>query len=167
MYEKSIELLNKALGDEIAAILQYMYFHFHADDQGFDPLAALFRQTAIQEMLHAERIGERILFIKGEVRMAPSAEVELITDPRGMLAKAKALEADAIRSYNLAANECSANADSASKRLFEDLVMEEEVHLDQFEVQEENIARYGEQFLALQSIERSKSITTPGGAAPA
>ena len=43
MHEKSIELLNEALADELWSIHQYMYFHFHCDDQGFDPLAALFK----------------------------------------------------------------------------------------------------------------------------
>jgi len=161
MHEKSIELLNKAVADEILAIHQYMYFHFHADDQGYDPLAALFRQTAIEEMLHVERLAERILFLKGEVQMVVGGEVEKISDPRGMLAKAKSMEEGAIRMYNDFANQCAANADSASKRLFEDLVVDEERHFDQFEVQEDNLARFGEQFLALQSIERSKTLATP------
>ncbi len=45
--EISIDLLNKAVADELATIHQYMYFHFHLDDQGFSPLANLFRKTAI------------------------------------------------------------------------------------------------------------------------
>ena len=47
MYEKSIELLNKAVADELAAVHQYMYFHFHLDDQGYDLLAGLFKKNAI------------------------------------------------------------------------------------------------------------------------
>ncbi len=162
MHEKSVELLNTSLSEELQAIHQYMYFHFHADDQGYDPLAALFRQTAIEEMMHAERIAERILFLKGEVEMAVAAGVEKISDPREMLAKAKELEEGAVRAYNQRANECGANADSASKKLFEDLVLDEERHFDQFEVQEENIARFGLQFLALQSMERSRTLGAPG-----
>lgn len=61
MHEKSIVLLNKALGDELAAIHQYLYFHFHCDDQGYDLLAALFKRTAIQEMAHVEKLADRIL----------------------------------------------------------------------------------------------------------
>ncbi|MEZ5148574.1 MAG: ferritin-like domain-containing protein [Bacteroidales bacterium] len=41
MHDKSIDLLNRAIGDELAAVHQYMYFHFHCDDQGFDLLQAL------------------------------------------------------------------------------------------------------------------------------
>ncbi|MBV2095015.1 MAG: bacterioferritin, partial [Candidatus Thiodiazotropha sp. (ex Codakia orbicularis)] len=49
MYEKSIELLNQAVADELTAVHQYMYFHFHCDDQGIELLSALFKRTAIEE----------------------------------------------------------------------------------------------------------------------
>ena len=158
MKEKSIELLNKAVRDEILAVHQYMYFHFRCDDQGYDPLSALFRQTAIQEMTHVERLAERILFLKGEVEMIPGGVVAKIHSAREMLAAAKKMEEESARQYNLWANECAANADSATKKLFEALVEEEEVHFDQFETQEEHIRQFGEQYLALQSIERSKKV---------
>ncbi len=67
--KKSIELLNKAVGEELTAVHQYMYFHFHCDDQGgYDLLANLFKRTAIEEMKHVEDLAERILFLKGEVK---------------------------------------------------------------------------------------------------
>ena len=47
---KSIDLLNQAVGDELQAVHQYMYFHFHLDDQGFGPLALLYKRTAIEEI---------------------------------------------------------------------------------------------------------------------
>ena len=165
MHEASVGLLNQSLAEELQAIHQYMYFHFHADDQGYDPLAALLKQTAMEEMLHAERIAERILFLKGEVEMVVAAPVEKITGPQEMLAKANELEQGAILAYNQRANECGANADSASKRLFEDLVVDEERHFDQFETQEENIERFGLDFLALQSMERSRTLGQPGAQA--
>jgi bacterioferritin len=161
VYEKSIELLNRAVADEMTAVHQYMYFHFHCDDQGYDPLSALFRQTAIEEMIHVERLAERILFLKGEVEMVASGEVNKIHDVRKMLDKGKAMEQNSVRDYNLWANECGANADSASKQLFESLVADEERHFDQYDTQEEHIEKFGEQFLALQSIERSKNLAGP------
>jgi len=157
MHEKSIELLNKAIADELTAVHQYMYFHFHCDDQGYDLLAGLFRKTAIEEMLHIERLAERILFLKGEVEMTASAEVQKIHDVEGMLKLAAKMETDSARSYNLWANECSANADSVSKKLFEDLVVDEERHFDQYDTELDNMARFGDRYLALQSIERSKN----------
>ena len=73
---KSIELLNKAVADELATVHQYMYFHFHLDDQGFEPLSTLFKRTAITEMVHIEKLAERILFLKGDVEMVAGFAVE-------------------------------------------------------------------------------------------
>ena len=67
--KKSIELLNKAVADELSAVHQYMYFHFHCDDQGLDLLASIFKKTGIDEMKHVEKLAERILFLNGDVDM--------------------------------------------------------------------------------------------------
>lgn len=157
MHEKSIELLNKAVADELHAVHQYMYFHFHCDDQGYDLLALLFKKTAVQEMIHVERLAERILFLKGDVDMGVKAEINQIKDVKDMLKMAAQMEEDSAKEYNIWANECSANADSVSKKLFEELVMEEETHFDQYDTELENMAKFGENYLALQSIERSKN----------
>lgn len=157
MHEKSIELLNKAVADELHAVHQYMYFHFHCDDQGYDLLAMLFKKTAVQEMMHVERLAERILFLKGDVKMGVKAEVKQIRDVKEMLKMAAGMEEESAREYNVWANECSANADSVSKKLFEELVQEEETHFDQYDQELDNMAKFGENYLALQSIERSKS----------
>lgn len=157
MHEKSLELLNKAVADELSAVHQYMHFHFHCDDQGYDLLAGLFKQTAIEEMLHIERLAERILFLKGEVEMVASAEVEQIHEVEKMLQLARKMEQESATAYNQWANACSANADSVSKKLFEDLVADEERHFDQYDTELDNMDKFGERYLALQSIERSKS----------
>ena len=150
--EQSIELLNKSVADELAAVHQYMYFHFHLDDLGFMPLASLFKRTAIMEMGHVEALAERILFLKGDVQMATSAPVETITDPAKMLAKAIEMEQKSSSDYNRAAQTCGANADAVSKQLFERLVGDEEGHQDAFERQLDNIRRFGPNYLALQSF---------------
>lgn len=149
---KSIELLNKAVADELQAVHQYMYFHFHLADQGFGPLATLFKRIAIQEMGHVEVLAERILFLKGDVEMLVAGPVEKIKDPEAVLVKAMEMEDDGVRSYNAAALECGALADSASKQIFEQLVKDEEMHYDQYEKQRDNIQRFGPSYLALQSF---------------
>ncbi len=165
MYEKSIELLNRAVADELAAVHQYMYFHFHCEDQGYELLAGLFFATAIEEMQHIERCAERILFLGGEVEMKASSEVKKIHDVQAMLEMARKMEMQSVRDYNLWANECSANADSGSRQVFEGLVADEERHYDQYDTEMNNIAKFGERYLALQSIERSKNIAArPTGA---
>lgn len=160
MKEKSIELLNKAIGDELSAVHQYMYFHFHCDDQGYDLLASLFRKTAIEEMMHIELLAERILFLDGEVEMEASEKVNKVHDVKEMLEMAAEMEEASARDYNLWANECSANADSASKKIFESLVEDEEGHYDQFDDEIANMKKFGDNYLALQSIERSKNIAS-------
>jgi bacterioferritin len=160
MHEKSIELLNKAVADELSAVHQYMYFHFHCEDQGYDLLAGLFIKTAIEEMGHIERCAERILFLNGEVEMVASLEVEKIHDVRQMLEKGRKMEEDSTKDYNVWANECSVNADSASRKVFEDLVDDEERHFDQYDNEMENIDKFGERYLVLQSIERSKNLAS-------
>ncbi len=165
MKEKSIELLNKAVADELSAVHQYMYFHFHCDDRGFDLLANLFRKTAIEEMMHIELLAERILFLKGEVEMKASDDVKKIHDVREMLTLARSMEENSANDYNHWANECAQNADSASKKLFEQLVDDEERHFDQYDVELENLDKFGDNYLALQSIERSKSQSSSTGKA--
>lgn len=164
MKEKSIELLNKAVADELTAVHQYMYFHFHCDDQGYDLLANLFKRTAIEEMIHIEKLAERILFLKGEVEMIVSGKVKKIHEIRKMLELAAEMETSSANDYNKWANECSANADSVSKKLFESLVEDEERHFDQYDVEMENLSRFGDNYLALQSIERSKNVGSGGAA---
>ncbi|MGD2035343.1 MAG: bacterioferritin [Bacteroidales bacterium] len=160
MKEKSIQLLNKAVADELTAVHQYMYFHFHCDDQGYELLAGLFKKTAIEEMMHIEMLAERILFLKGEVEMVASGEVKKIHDVKEMLQLAADMETNSADDYNKWANECAQNADSASKKLFESLVDDEERHFDQYDVEMEHLRKFGDNYLALQSIERSKNISS-------
>jgi bacterioferritin len=149
---RSIELLNQAVADELQAVHQYMYFHFHLDDQGLGPLSLLFKRTAIEEMLHVEKLAERILFLKGEVEMVVAGPVEKLTDVSAMLAKAAGMESGSVNDYNAMALECSANADAISKQLFEGLVADEERHYDLYDKQLDNIKRFGPAYLALQSF---------------
>ena len=158
---KSIDLLNEAVADELQAVHQYMYWHFHLDDQGFAPLSAMFKRIAIMEMGHVERLADRILFLKGDVKMEVAAPVVPITEAQKILAKAAEMEQDGVSSYNKAALLCSQNADSASKQLFEALVNDEELHFDEFDKQLDNIKRFGPNYLALQSFNQGAAAAAP------
>ncbi len=159
MKEKSIELLNRAIADELSAVHQYMYFHFHCDDLGYELLSSLFRRTAIEEMMHVETLAERILFLKGDVEMVVSNKVQKIHDVKKMLELASKMETSSINDYNKWANECAQNADSATKKIFENLVDDEERHFDQYDTETDNLGKFGDNYLALQSIEHSKNIS--------
>ncbi|HOR29600.1 MAG TPA: ferritin-like domain-containing protein, partial [Candidatus Sumerlaeota bacterium] len=157
---KSIELLNKAVADELTAVHQYMFFHFHCDDQGLELLSSLFKRAAIEEMLHVEKLAERILFLKGEVEMTAAAPVQKIHQVAEMLKLAARMETESARDYNKWANESAANADATTKKLFEELVMDEERHFDRFDTEAGHLDEFGDNYLALQSIERSKRGAT-------
>jgi bacterioferritin len=138
-----------------------MYWHFHLDDQGFAPLAAMFKRIAIMEMGHVERFAERILFLKGDVEMVSAGPVEKITDPQKILARAAAMEHEAVGTYNQFALQSSENADAATKQVFEALVNDEEGHFDEFDKQLDNIKRFGPNYLALQSFNKAPAESEP------
>jgi bacterioferritin len=166
MREKSIELLNKAIADELVAVHQYMFFHFHCDDQGYDLLSSLFKRIAIEEMLHVEKLADRVLFLKGEIRMEAADSVKQITEVKEMIKFAQESENEAVEMYNRFAIECANNADSVSKSLFESLVVDEERHFGQFDDEMDNLEKYGDRYLVLQSMERSKKSSVAAAGRP-
>ena len=134
---------------------KYMYFHFRCDDMGFDLVSNLFKRIAIQEMMHVEQLAERILFLKGEVEMKVAGEVRKVTEVKDML--------EGVVENGTARNIYTPKyriAGKTGKKLFETLTAEEEVHQDQFETELDNLEKFGDHYLALQSIERSKSVAT-------
>ncbi len=158
--EKSIELLNRAISEELTAIHQYMYFHFVLDDMGYDLLASIFKKTAIDEMLHTERFAERILFLDGEIEMKPARDVEHIRDPEEMLKWAMKAEEDAINMYNDFAVEATNARDAGTKQLFESVISDEERHFDNFNIEYNNLQKFGTEYLSQQAMERSKRVGT-------
>jgi len=112
----------------------------------------LFKRTAITEMGHIEKLAERILFLKGDVEMVAGFAVERLTDPIKILAKAAEMESNSARDYNKWARECAENLDAASKKIFEELVGDEEMHFGAFDKQQEHIRQFGPAYLALQSF---------------
>ncbi len=152
MYEKSVELLNKAVADELYAVHQYMYFHFHCEDQGYGQLAGLFIRTAIEEMEHIERCAERLIFLNGDVEMVAAEDVKKIQDVKKMLEQSRKMEEDSVKDYNVWANECSAGNDAGSRQVFEGLVADEERHYSQYDDEVQKIEKFGERYLALQSM---------------
>lgn len=91
--------------------------------------------------------------------MTASMEVKQVHDPKEMLALARQMEEESAKDYNLWANQCSENNDAGSRKIFEGLVDDEERHFDQYDIEMENIDKYGQNYLALQSIEHSKGVT--------
>ena len=148
MSQKVIDLLNKARSRELTAISQYMAQHYELEDQDFGKLATKLKEIAIQEMKHAEKLAERILFLKGEPTSKPDAVAKKGQKIQEMLTTNIALEAQAIKMYNEASVTCATEKDQISKELFEELLKDEEIHLNIFENVKNHIDKLGAAYLA-------------------
>jgi bacterioferritin len=133
MNMRVIDLLNQARSRELGAISQYMIHYYELKDKDYGKLARKLRDIAIAEMKHAGELASRILFLNGEPLSRPAGEAVKGQEITDMLKTDIAIESDAIDLYNEAASLCAAEKDQASKDLFEDLIRDEEEHLDTFE----------------------------------
>jgi bacterioferritin len=140
---KVIELLNAALSDEMSAAVQYMVQAEMCESWGYHRLAALTKARAIEEMRHAERLIERVIFLDA----TPNVTVPLT--PKIGDTVSQQLEFDlgdedaAIKMYNDSARACSEAGDAGSKDLFESLLHDEERHADFLEAQIHSIKELG------------------------
>ena len=145
---KVVDLLNEARAQELGAILQYMAQHYELEDADFGKLAKILKDTAIVEMKHAEKLAERVLFLGGTPtsRLEPQPKKGQ-TIPQ-MLATDIGLEAGAVRLYNESALACAQARDQVSKDIFEELLADEEGHLDAFQTIADHVKQLGEAYLA-------------------
>ncbi len=148
MSKKVIDLLNAARSRELHAITQYMAQHYELEDQDFGKLATKLKEIAIQEMKHAEKLAERILFLKGEPTSKLDDTVKKGQSIEEMLKTDMALEDAAMKMYNDAAVVCAAEKDQISKEIFEELLKDEEEHFNYFENVKDHIDKLGPAYLA-------------------
>ena len=148
MSKKVIDLLNKARASELTAISVYMAQHYVLDDRGIGKLAGKLTAIAIEEMKHAEALAERILFLGGEPTRKPDASPKKAADIPAMLKVDIGLETVAVKMYNEASVACAAAKDQISKQLFEQLLADEEEHLDTFQTTADHIKELGAAYLA-------------------
>ncbi len=148
MSKKVIDLLNAARSRELHAITQYMAQHYELEDQDFGKLATKFKEIAIQEMKHAEKLAERILFLKGEPTSKPDAVAKKGQTIQEMLKTNMGLESTAMKMYNEASVTCAAEKDQVSKEIFEELLKDEEEHYNYFENVKDHIDQLGAAYLA-------------------
>jgi bacterioferritin len=147
MNKRVIELLNQARAHELGVISQYMIHHYELEDKDYGKLASTLKEIAITEMKHAEKLSDRILFLNGEPISRPAGESVKGQEIPDMLKTDIALEANTIALYNEAAVLCTAEKDQVSKDLFEELLRQEEGHLDTFENIRDLIGTLGAPYL--------------------
>jgi bacterioferritin len=140
---KVIERLNKALSDELTAIVQYMVQAEICENWGYGKLAGATKARAIQEMHHAEHLIERIVYLDGMPKVNIPLTPEIGETVEKQLQADLASEAQAIKDYNADIAFCAEAGDAGSKDLFEALLGDEEKHADFLEAQLHSIKEMG------------------------
>jgi bacterioferritin len=146
--KKVIDLLNEARARELTAIMTYMAQHYELENDDFGKLAKVLKTTAIVEMKHAEALADRILFLGGVPTSKPAGDIKKGQKIADKLATDIVLEEDAVRLYNESAVACAEARDQVSKALFEQLLADEEAHLDLFMNIKDHIAELGDAYVA-------------------
>ncbi|MCG6857440.1 MAG: bacterioferritin [Salaquimonas sp.] len=133
--EKVIERLNHALFLELGAVSQYWLHYRLLDDWGYALLARKEREESIEEMNHADRLVERIIFLEGHPNLQSVAPLRIGQDVKEVLDADLAGEHEARTAYKEARDVCHDAGDYVSMKLFEELLIDEEGHIDFLETQ--------------------------------
>ncbi len=145
---KIIEVLNKAREMELHAIYQYMNQHYGLDDMDYGELAKNIKLVAIDEMRHAEMFAERIKELGGEPVAGSSQKVQQAQNVEQIFAHDSKLEDDTVDTYNQFLQVCRDNGDSITAKLFEQIIDEEQEHLNYFDDVGDHIKDLGSTYLA-------------------
>jgi len=152
---KVIEYLNAALRLELTAVNQYWLHYRLVEDWGFGKLAKKERAESIEEMHHADRLTKRIIFLQGFPNMQQLAPLRIGQTIGEVLEADLAGEYDARTLYKEARDACHAAGDYVSMHLFEDLLKDEEGHIDFLETQIQLLGNLGPQLYAQLQAESS------------
>ena len=150
--KKVLELLNEALKNELTATNQYWLHYRLLDNWGVHKLAEFERSESIDEMKHADRLAERILFLDGLPNFQALGRLHVGENVEEILKGDMELELEALGQLKGAIAHCESVRDYVSRDLFSDILENEEEHIDKLEQQFEMIGRMGLQnYIQLQS----------------
>ena len=149
---KDIDYLNRGLLSELTAINQYWLHYRMLDDWGLKDLAAQWRKESIEEMHHADKFVDRIIFLEGFPNMQVLDPLRIGQSVKEILECDLAAEYEARKLYQEAATYCASVADYPSRDLFEQLMADEEGHIDFLETQLDLLASIGEQLYSQHHI---------------
>jgi len=141
--EKVIEFLNEALKNELTAVNQYWLHYRMLDNWGIKRLAEFERHESIDEMKHADRLAERILFLDGLPNFQMLGRLRIGENVEELLRSDLALEMEALTQLREAIAHCESVRDYVSRDLFADILQNEEEHVDTLEQQFDMIERMG------------------------
>jgi bacterioferritin len=150
--DRVIELLNEALRNELTAVNQYWLHYRMLDNWGVHRLAQFERHESIDEMKHADRLSERILFFNGIPNFQMLGRLRIGETVEEILRADLELEMEALVQLRGAIQHCESVRDYVSRDLFAEILQNEEEHVDTLERQFEMISRMGlENYIQLQS----------------
>ena len=141
--KKLLEALNERLAEELAAINQYFVHAEMCEDWGYSALQSAIKQRSIQEMKHAEKLIERILFLDGQPIISKLGPISIGKKVEEMHQKDLNAEADAIKKYNETIRLAADVADNGTKIMLEEILKDEESHIDWLEEQQDQIEQMG------------------------
>lgn len=148
-----IETLNHLLADELTAVSQYMVHAEMCANWGYEKIADVTEKRAIDEMKHAEKLIGRIIFLEGRPLVSELNPLHIMGDVPAQLQSDHAAEEGAIAAYNAAIRQCAELGDAGSRELFEDILEDEEKHIDWLETQLDQIGQMGLQNYLVTQVE--------------
>lgn len=140
-----IDYLNRAIRSELTAVNQYWLHYRLQEDWGYGRLAKKSREESIEEMHHADRLIVRCIFLEGHPNLQTLDPLRIGETPKETLEADLAAEHDARNLYIEARDHCESVKDYATKLIFEELIVDEEEHIDYLETQLELMAALGEE----------------------
>ena len=142
-HQEIIDILNKALAEELTSINQYMLHSEMCEDWGYGKLHEVVEARAITEMKHAEKLIGRILFLEGMPILSELEPLHIGSTVQKQLENDHKAEFEAIRLYNEAVALTTKLADNGTKVLVESILTDEEDHIDWIEEQLDQIEQMG------------------------
>jgi bacterioferritin len=146
-----IARLNDLLADELTAINQYMVHSEMCSNWGYERLHEAIEKRAMVEMRHAEKLITRIIFLEGQPVVNKLNALHIGADVEAMHRNDLAAEEDAVKVYNDSIQLARDSGDNGTRELLDDILEDEEDHLDWLEAQLDQIEQIGiQQYLAQQ-----------------
>ncbi len=150
--QKVIEYLNRGLRSELTAINQYWLHYRMLENWGYKVLAKKWRAESIEEMVHADKFVDRIIFLDGFPNLQVLDPLRIGQDVKEILEADLAAEQEARALYQEAAAYCHSVKDFPTRDLFEELMTDEEGHIDFLETQLDLVDKLGVQLYAQHHI---------------
>ena len=141
--EELIRKLDELLADELTAVNQYIVHSEMCANWGYDRLHESIEKRAIDEMKHAEKLIARILFLEGKPTVSKLNAVHIGEDVPKQLQSDLAAETQAVQDYNEAIHLADKVGDAATRTLLEEILRDEDAHVDWIEEQLDQIAQMG------------------------